>query len=485
MVVFKKVSADEAQTKRHELRKGADIGGTITKAAKAPASWNKEKRSARFIMTTEQVDRYGDIVTTKGGDITEFLRNPVGLLFHNSRTWPVAKWANVEAKTSGRPPRMEGDFELLPEGGPVKEVDETAWMIENGGIRACSIGFIPDWDQVDLILDDDEEWVTGWRFNAWELTECSVCAVPANPGALVKSAHGDMNLAQELLEDVLDNWVKTPEGLLLSRQDFEAAYNEVKDGKRSINSVQFAGMTLDLEANTLTKAADVSTTDTPATEEQKSDAELETASVEAAEAEEAKDVEFGDDVADLIKSLAAGDVVAINAGSVFTGIKDGTVTLSQASGGHAKIVHEDGTEDYANLASIPEGLVKAIDDHLESLKGAPVEPVVETIEEVPESVVTDKFVPDASVPTTIGLELELDTAAAEEAITKVDGLLTKLFSKFPNFFQKSEKEAPVHIEPVIVAPASPAAAEDISAAVARAAAVKERLAAKGLITEAA
>lgn len=231
MPVFKRVSADEAHAKATEKRKDilrdTTAGVSIMKAAKAPASWNPEARSARFVMTTQQLDRYGDIVVTAGGDMTEFLRNPVGLLFHNSRTWPVASWTNVEVLSRTRPPRMEGDFSLLPEGGPVKEVDECAWMIANGGIRACSIGFIPDWDDIELIYDDDEGWLTGFQFNKWELTECSVCAVPANAGALVKSAHGDMNLAKELLEDVLDNWVKTPEGLLLSRADFEATHKGV------------------------------------------------------------------------------------------------------------------------------------------------------------------------------------------------------------------------------------------------------------------
>ncbi|TCU34154.1 prohead serine protease [Rhizobium azibense] len=231
MPVLKRVSADEAHAKATEKRKDilrdTAAGVSIMKAAKAPASWNEEQRSARFVMTTQQIDRYGDIVVTAGGDLTEFLRNPVGLLFHNSRSWPVASWANVEVLSRTRPPRMEGDFALLPEGGPVKEVDECAWMIANGGIRACSIGFIPDWDDIELIYDDDEGWLTGFQFNKWELTECSVCAVPANAGALIKSAHGDMNLAKELLEDVLDNWVKTPEGLLLSRADFEATHKDI------------------------------------------------------------------------------------------------------------------------------------------------------------------------------------------------------------------------------------------------------------------
>lgn len=224
MPKFQKISADEAMSRRKDHLLSTDRGDAVAKAVKAPPSWDKDARSARFVMTTQQEDRYGDIVVTSGGDLTEFLRNPVGLLFHNSRTWPVATWQNVETRLQGRPPRIEGDFALLPAGGPVKEIDETEWMIANGGIRACSIGFIPDWDEVEMVLDDEGKPTWGYRFNKWEMIECSVCAIPANPGALAKSAGGDQRLAKELLEDVLDNWVRSPEGLLLSREDFEKAY---------------------------------------------------------------------------------------------------------------------------------------------------------------------------------------------------------------------------------------------------------------------
>jgi phage head maturation protease len=223
---FKKISADEARAKRKDHVRDTDRGPAITKAAKAPASWDGDTRSARFIMSTQGVDRYGDIIVTAGIDTTEFERNPVGLLFHNSRTWPVANWDNLEKQLKGRPPRLEGDFILLPADGPGEigeRIAETEWMIANGGIRACSIGFVPDWDEVEVITDDDGYW-KGFRFNKTELVECSICSIPANPGALAKSAEGDPRLAKELIEDILDNWARSPEGLLLPRSEFEKAY---------------------------------------------------------------------------------------------------------------------------------------------------------------------------------------------------------------------------------------------------------------------
>lgn len=227
----KRISADEAiaKAKANEQTRETSAGITLVKAAKAPPSWDKNERSARFVMTSQAQDRYGDIVVTDGVDLSEFEQNPVGLLFHNSRTWPVGHWANMEKMLRGRPPRLEGDLIMLPAGGPVKEVDEAAWMIENGGIRACSIGFLPDWDEVESVLDDEGKWM-GMRFVRSTLLECSICAIPANPQALAKSFGEDHRLARELIEDILDNWARTPEGVMVPRKAYEEAYSVVKAG---------------------------------------------------------------------------------------------------------------------------------------------------------------------------------------------------------------------------------------------------------------
>lgn len=222
----KKVSADEARHKLKDRLVPRDGGDVIQRASRAPVSWNPDKRSARFRMTTEEVDRYGDIVRTDGLDTTQFEKNPVGLMFHNSRTWPIGNWDNLEKILTGRPKRLEGDLILLPADGPVPEVDQAAWMIEHGGIRANSIGFVPDWNEIELLLDEEGQF-QGYDFIKSELVECSICPIPANPGALMKHAAGDMKMARELIEYTLDTYSRTPEGLLVPRAEFEKAYKVI------------------------------------------------------------------------------------------------------------------------------------------------------------------------------------------------------------------------------------------------------------------
>ena len=221
-----KISVDEMKSRRKDLQ-----SGTVTVVrASAPPSWDKDKRSARYIMNAQEVDRYGDIVVTAGIDTTEFDKNPVALLFHNSRSWPVGSWSDVSKITKGKPPRLEGTLNFLPQGGPVKEVDEAAWMVANGGIRACSIGFMPDWEEAEAILDDNGQWTGGVKFNKSSLLECSICAIGASPSSLVKDASSPQ-VAKELLEMVLDNWAKTPDGLIIPRKEYEAAYRTVSAEK--------------------------------------------------------------------------------------------------------------------------------------------------------------------------------------------------------------------------------------------------------------
>jgi hypothetical protein len=179
-----RISADEARALRKDHLRGDAL---LKVAATAPASWSPAARSARFVMTKEIYDRYGDIVIVSGLDTSEFEMNPQAFLNHNSSSWPIGKWANL-AKVRSTPPRLEGDLVLGPAGGPIPEIDQAAWSIANGLMRACSIGFLPNWDQVEKVLGADGSWSGGLRFNSAELIEASLVGLPANTGAMAKSA---------------------------------------------------------------------------------------------------------------------------------------------------------------------------------------------------------------------------------------------------------------------------------------------------------
>lgn len=224
-------SLDEVMSRRQfSVHRTAGGQEALFKIAKAPASWNPDKRSAKFVMTAEVEDRYGDVVVTKGADTAEFVKNPVVLWAHNARGFPIGTWSDLEIM----PKRMEGVANLLEE-ETIAEADTAAKLIAQGALRACSIGFMPKkWES---IKDDKDRW-TGYRFLEWELLECSICSVPANPKAIVKSAGEDERLALQAIELVLDEWARTPDGLIVPREEYEKAYAFTKNKDVSVHEVQ-------------------------------------------------------------------------------------------------------------------------------------------------------------------------------------------------------------------------------------------------------
>lgn len=230
------ISLDQIMSERQfSVRKTATGAEALTKVYKAPATWDAEKRSARFIMTAEVTDRYGDVVVTRGGDTTEFVKNPVALWAHDSRNFPIGMWDELKV-ISGSPKRMEGNVNLSPE-GTTEDADTVVRLLAAGMVRACSIGFMPKaWES---IKDEKDRWI-GYKFLEWELLECSVCSIPANPAALVKAAGtgGNEGVALQAIELILDEWARTPEGLIVPRAQYERAYEIVKDKDVTIHEVR-------------------------------------------------------------------------------------------------------------------------------------------------------------------------------------------------------------------------------------------------------
>lgn len=132
-----------------------------------------------FVMSTESVDRVGDIIVAKGWDLTEFNLNPVALFMHD-KTQPIGTWENV--KVVGK--QLIGKLKLL-EGGKLRRIDEVRQLLEARVIRACSVGFIPI-EKEPVSKDADEFWGP-FRYLKSKLLECSVVSVPANADALMRS----------------------------------------------------------------------------------------------------------------------------------------------------------------------------------------------------------------------------------------------------------------------------------------------------------
>lgn len=142
------------------------------------------ERSVQFTISKEVIDRDGDILRAGGVDLTNYMKNPVFLSFHNSREFPLGKvtkfWVEGNAVKAivYFPTLEELSTDPTQASEKAKLVDFTYHCYKTGMLNAVSVGFIPI------------EWVeneNGFDILKWELLEFSAVAVPANQDAIAEA----------------------------------------------------------------------------------------------------------------------------------------------------------------------------------------------------------------------------------------------------------------------------------------------------------
>ncbi|HMJ53573.1 MAG TPA: HK97 family phage prohead protease [Polyangiaceae bacterium] len=160
---------------------------------------NKETRRARFVASTDTVDRYGEVIEQKSWKLDAYRKNPIVLFNHNANglfsgpetKLPIGRATDV-AIVGGQ---LEVEVAFLSQAA--SPLAEQCWQqVVEGGLRAVSVGFIPhtlrsekrNGTEVVVIADA-------------ELVECSLCMIPANPDCVRKSkAWGGPTGAPALLD---------------------------------------------------------------------------------------------------------------------------------------------------------------------------------------------------------------------------------------------------------------------------------------------
>jgi len=152
------------------------------------------KRVLHVTITTDTMDRDGDIVEPKGIKLANYRKNNVVLLAHDYRGLPIAKGENLKRNEHG----IDADVEFPDEG--IYPLADTVYQMGDGGfIKAWSIGFIPI--KTEDITDEDEKGKDsenirrrGKRIKSCELLEFSACAVGCNPDALTNMVAKGINI---------------------------------------------------------------------------------------------------------------------------------------------------------------------------------------------------------------------------------------------------------------------------------------------------
>jgi HK97 family phage major capsid protein/HK97 family phage prohead protease len=124
-----------------------------------------------FIMSTDQIDRMGDVVNVAGMDLAAFTDNPIALWNHDANE-PIGTWANVRREAG----QLIGQLKLAAEGTSQK-VDDLRRFLEQRILKSVSVGF-------RVIEAEPIKGTWGIHFLRSELLECSLVPIGANAEAM-------------------------------------------------------------------------------------------------------------------------------------------------------------------------------------------------------------------------------------------------------------------------------------------------------------
>lgn len=180
--ILAKFSSLEFQTTLKELQDVTDTG------------------TFEIVISTDDIDRHGEIVDQKGIDFSNYMTNPVVLWGHNHNQIPVGITDEIYTRTVGAQNQTVAKGRFAAHAF----AQELRKLYDDGMLNTSSIGFIP------------KEY-NGNTITKSELLEWSFVSIPANPYALALGKAG-YNIAELLAKGVIfedvkhgDDVVTTPE----------------------------------------------------------------------------------------------------------------------------------------------------------------------------------------------------------------------------------------------------------------------------------
>ncbi len=137
-----------------------------------------------FVLSDGSLDRHGTRINPKGWDLGNFLRNPIALFGH-SGGFPIGKWENVRVEKDKVIGRL-----MLADAGTSDRIDELRKLVEQGILRAVSVGF--------SVLEWGKPGKSNFDIEKQELHEVSLVSVGSNTNALAKAR--SLNISESTIE---------------------------------------------------------------------------------------------------------------------------------------------------------------------------------------------------------------------------------------------------------------------------------------------
>jgi HK97 family phage prohead protease len=133
-------------------------------------------RQVLAVVSSEEIDRVGDVVVQSGIDYSAFMRLGGVVLWQHDADYPVARTLRMGI--------VDGNLQALtqfPALGTSSQSDECYRLIREGVVTGTSIGFMArSWEPLDR-----EKPYAGVKYTSTELVEFSYVSVPANRDAAI------------------------------------------------------------------------------------------------------------------------------------------------------------------------------------------------------------------------------------------------------------------------------------------------------------
>lgn len=155
-------------------------------------------------ITTETIDRDGEVLISQGMDASEYEKNPV-VFYNHDYAQPIGSITDIRRSKGRIDATIE--FAKRPEGFDGSYFPEfVESLVDQGIVKGISVGFVPMPGGVRKASSKDrEDYGDQVRqvYSKWKLLEVSVAPLPANATALVSAVRKGI-VSQEDAERWLD-----------------------------------------------------------------------------------------------------------------------------------------------------------------------------------------------------------------------------------------------------------------------------------------
>ena len=156
--------------------------GVVAGASPSASSGERAAAPVTFVLSTDEVDRHGDVVHADGWRLEAYRENPVLLWAHDYRHPAIGRAVSVWSE----PHRLLAKVEFAPSAF----AQEVAGLYASGFQWGVSVGFRPiRWEER---RDSRTGACIGLRYLEQELLEVSAVPVPANRSALRRGAEPEV-----------------------------------------------------------------------------------------------------------------------------------------------------------------------------------------------------------------------------------------------------------------------------------------------------